>query len=409
MIVISRLLLAVVVCLPLAGQITQAEYKGRRAALRAQLDGVAVVFGANLIQRDGFRQDPNFSYLTGWTESEAVLVMTPADEYLFLPVRNVSRDILEGRRATADDAGVQARSGFDKVLSRSALISTFNQLMQDASKVYTLGSQSDDVDSLRGLMQLKSQLELQPLIARQRMRKSPAEISLLQRSADLTVAAHQATWARVQPGLFEYQVAATLSKGYMDAGCERHAYAPTVGSGENSTVPHYKANRRMAAEGDLLLIDMGGECSGYASDITRTVPASGQFTDRQREVYNAVLAAQRAAIAAVRPGVTMSFLDAVARVTMNGLAKDSNGNPISGYMVHFIGHHVGLDVQDPADYSVPLEAGMVITVEPGVYLPAEKFGVRIEDVILVTPTGARVLSSALPKDADEIERLVGKN
>jgi Xaa-Pro aminopeptidase len=386
--------------------VTLDEHRARRAELRKRLEGVAVVFGATTLQRDGFRQESSFFYLTGWNEPGAALILTPGDEWLVLPDRNPARDLIDGRRSGADDPGIQARTGFEKVLPRSGMMTLLNRLLEEGPRVYFLPNQAE-AEQIRPLTRFKEETSLLPLIAQQRMRKSAREIQLMQAAANLTLAAHQASWSRVGAGLFEYQMAATLSKGYLDAGCERHAYAPTVGSGENSTIPHYKQNRRRFDHGDLVLVDMGGECSGYAADITRTIPVSGTFTPRQRELYEAVLAAQRAAIAAVRPGITMNELDRIARAELD--ARGPGGVRLSAFMVHYIGHHIGLDVHDPADYSVPLEPGMVITIEPGIYLPGERIGIRIEDVVVVTSNGARVLSDALPKDPDELERLVGKN
>jgi Xaa-Pro aminopeptidase len=196
-------------------------------------------------------------------------------------------------------------------------------------------------------------------------------------------------------------------------GCERSAYAPIIGSGPNSILLHYAANRRKIEAGDVVVIDAGGEYQGYASDVTRTIPAGGKFTARQREIYGIVLAAQKAAIAAVKPGMKLRGDDAssLLKIAMNYInthGKDLHGQPLGQYFIHGLGHYVGLEVHDPGSFDAPLEAGMVITIEPGIYIPEENLGVRIEDTVLVTPSGGEVLSSALPKEAEEIERLIGK-
>jgi Xaa-Pro aminopeptidase len=245
------------------------------------------------------------------------------------------------------------------------------------------------------------------------MTKSPEEIALIQRATDITLEGHRAAWQRAAPGLYEYQVAATMSEVYADAGCERSAYAPIVGSGPNSVYLHYSRNSRHMDSGEVLLMDVAAECAGYASDITRTIPVGGKFTPRQREIYEIVLGAQKAAIAAVKPGMTLSkttpnTLYKVAFDYINSHGKDLHGERLGKYFTHGIGHHVGLDVHDASDPSAPLEAGMVITVEPGIYIPEENLGVRIEDVVLVTPHGAKVLSASLPREPDEIEKLVGR-
>jgi Xaa-Pro aminopeptidase len=208
----------------------------------------------------------------------------------------------------------------------------------------------------------------------------------------------------------EYQVAAVMSYVYSGNGCERHAYTPIVGSGINAATLHYSKNRRTLDRGDLILMDVGPECSMYATDITRTVPVEGKFTARQREIYEIVLGAQKAAIAAIKPGMmlgnrtTKSGLHKIAADYIDSRGKDKNGKSLGQYFTHSLGHHVGLDVHDPAEMAMPLAAGMIITIEPGIYIPDENIGVRIEDMVLVTENGAKVLSSALPREADEIER-----
>jgi len=196
---------------------------------------------------------------------------------------------------------------------------------------------------------------------------------------------------------------------YLMDGCRRSAYAPIVGSGPNSTILHYSRNSRRMDEGEVVVMDVAAECNNYASDITRTVPANGKFSARQREIYDIVLGAQRAAIAAVKPGMTIpkkspNSLYQIAYDYINTHGKDLHGEPLGKYFTHGLSHHVGLDVHDESDTKEPLKAGMVITIEPGIYIPEENIGVRIEDVVLVTETGAKVLSAALPVDPDEIER-----
>jgi len=174
---------------------------------------------------------------------------------------------------------------------------------------------------------------------------------------------------------------------------------------------HYMTNRRRVDSGEVVLMDVGAECSGYATDVTRTVPANGKFSKRQREIYDIVLGAQRAAIAAIKPGVRMrgdpNGLYEIAMQYINTHGKDLHGDPLGKYFTHGLGHHVGLDVHDPQE-DIPLRPGMVITIEPGIYIPEENLGVRIEDTLLVTGDGSKNLSGALPHEASEIEKLVGK-
>jgi len=229
----------------------------------------------------------------------------------------------------------------------------------------------------------------------------------------VTVEMHGAAWRRAAPGVAEYQVAASMAGLMMDQGCERFAYPPIVGSGPNALALHYSRNRRRMDGGELLLIDAAAQCSGYAADVTRTLPVGGRFSKRQREIYEIVLGAQKAAIAVVKPGMTLAksspnSLYQIALAYLNEHGKDSHGQPLGKYFIHGLGHHVGLEVHDTFDPSIPLAAGMVITIEPGLYIPEENIGVRIEDVVLVTESGARVLSEALPREPKEIEKAAGR-
>ena len=238
---------------------------------------------------------------------------------------------------------------------------------------------------------------------------------MIQRSTDATLAAHRAAWKRIKAGVSEYQVAATMSETYFDQGCERHAYAPIVGSGPNAAVLHYSQNRSRMDAGELVLMDVAAECSMYASDITRTVPVNGKFTPRQRELYEVVLGAQKAAIAAIKPGVMLGssknkvglqkIADGLHRFARQGSERRNRWDDIS-----FMASDTTSDsmCMTPTDPALPLEAGMVITIEPGIYLPEEGIGIRIEDVVLVTENGAKVLSSSLPREVNEIEKAMAR-
>jgi Xaa-Pro aminopeptidase len=178
-------------------------------------------------------------------------------------------------------------------------------------------------------------------------------------------------------------------------------------------VLHYSRNRRRMDSGELLLMDVAAECAGYTSDITRTIPVGGKFSKRQKEIYDIVLGAQKAAIAAVKPGMTIGKTtpNSIYKIALDYISthgKDLHGDPLGKYFTHGIGHHVGLEVHDASDTYAALEAGMVITVEPGIYIPEEELGVRIEDVVLVTETGAKVLSARLPRETEEIEKAIAK-
>jgi Xaa-Pro aminopeptidase len=245
------------------------------------------------------------------------------------------------------------------------------------------------------------------------MKKSQEEIALIEHATNVSIEAHRAAWKRAAPGLYEYQVAAAMTVVFGENGCERPAYAPIVGSGPNSVFLHYSRNKRRMDNGEVLLMDVAAECSGYVSDITRTIPVSGKFSKRQRELYNIVLGAQKVSIAAIKPGVTLlkntpNSVYTIAYDYINSHGKDLHGEPLGKYFTHGLGHHVGLEVHDESDRYAPLEAGMVVTVEPGIYIPEENLGVRIEDIVLVTETGAKVLSAALPREPGEIEKAIAR-
>jgi Xaa-Pro aminopeptidase len=214
--------------------------------------------------------------------------------------------------------------------------------------------------------------------------------------------------------VFEYQVAATLTSAWMERGCERAAYSPIVGSGPNGAVLHYFRNNRRMDAGEVVVIDAAAECGMYAADLTRTLPVNGRFTARQRELYELVLGAQKAVIQAVKPGMTLGktspdSLYKIAIDYLNTHGSPVNGKPLGEFMTHGVGHHIGLEVHDLEAQDAKLAEGMVITVEPGVYIPDEGIGIRIEDVVAVTAQGSRVLSGGLVKEAAEIERAMARN
>jgi len=409
------------------------QYHARRIELRKSLDdGVTVLFGRGEQDEDlrtGFFQESNFYYLTGWQEPGAILLLAPLPddshapgyaarakmprEILFLPERNPDREKWTGRKIGPEDENVREVTGFETVMPAERFESELHEVLQAYARIYTLTDQPAAA-RLKQLEPLREISNSASAIAKLRMTKSPEEIALIQRATDVTLEGHRAAWQHAAPGLYEYQVAATMNEIFMDSGCQRNAYAPIVGSGPDSVYLHYSRNSRRMDAGEVLLMDVAAECDGYASDITRTIPVSGKFTPRQKEIYEIVLGAQKAAIAAVKPGMMLSktapnnSLYKIAYDYINSHGKDLHGERLGKYFTHGLGHHVGLDVHDASDPSAPLEEGMVITIEPGIYIPEENLGVRIEDVVLVTEHGAKVLSAALPRDPGEIEKLLEK-
>src|SRR5213079_2928519 len=225
------------------------------------------------------------------------------------------------------------------------------------------------------------------------------EIALIQRAVRISEEGFRAAVLEIRPGGFEGRVEAEAERVWKSRGARRPAYPSIVGSGPNSTILHYPKSERVMQDGELILMDMSAEFARYASDITRTFPVNGKFTPQQRMVYEIVLKAQKAAFDKVKPGVYMEDLDATARKVIEDAGYGD-------YFIHGLGHFVGLDVHDAGAYQEPLAPGMVITLEPGIYLPDEKFGVRIEDDVLVTKDGAKFLSDGLPREAADIERWI---
>jgi Xaa-Pro aminopeptidase len=380
-----------------------------------------------------FRQDDDFYYLSGWTEPGAALLIAPAleardnnpgrpyTEILFLPPRNARIERFTGPKLGADDLQARKVTGFDRVHEMSHLPQELSKLIEGGQPiVYAAlpepGETSPISQSLEFLKRTAAFLTFQdvkPSIAGLRVHKDAGEISLLQKAVDISVLAHTATMKAVKPNVPEYQISALLQYEWEKRGCERAAYPSIVGSGHNSTVLHYSENTSTMKPGDMVVIDAAAECSMYAADITRTLPVSGHFTSRQREIYDIVLGAQQAAIDAFQSGKSLLYGDSEASLTrvakdfIRAHGKDLHGQPLDQYFTHGIGHYIGLDVHDAGDYKVALSPGMTFTIEPGIYIPEENLGVRIEDDFLVGEDGKLIkLSAGLPSKADDVEKIM---
>lgn len=415
----ARLLTAFTVLGPIfaaAPNIPLTEYGARREALRKVVgDSVVVLFGNTENSagdaRDGFFQEPNFYYLTGWNQPGAMLVLTPTRDMLLIPRRDPVQERWTGPKAAPGDADLARITGFANVMPTESFESKLTDWLSEGKTLSTLTASTE---KLRRLAPLREVRPVDTLIARMRMLKTPSEMAMIQFTTDVDIEAHRAAWKAIRAGKQEYEVAAVMTNVYFSHGCERHAYSPIVGSGPNAAVLHYFRNKRQMDNGELVLMDVGPECNAYATDITRTVPVTGKFTARQRELYDVVLGAWKAALAAVKPGVMLGHsrnpvgLHKIAYDYINTHGKDLKGEPLGKYFIHGLGHHVGLEVHDANDPSLPLAAGMVITLEPGIYIPDEGIGIRIEDMVLVTEKGARVLSDALPREAVDIEKAMAQ-
>jgi Xaa-Pro aminopeptidase len=417
-----------------------ADYRARRVHLAEKLNGgIAVLFAAEEPQLDfmPYRQDPDFYYLTGWNEPGAALLIEsattaegsrPARDYreiLFLPARNMRMERYTGEKLGADTPGASAKAGVDEVKSMNELPALLNDLATHTPPAPPLWSEPDASQAKAlaawtattlGRDQPLNFANVRDLTNQLRAIKDPGEIALLHKASDASVQAQLAMMRSVHPGATEGTVAGIIIEKLMENGCERASYAPIVGSGKNSTVLHYSSNSETMQSGDIVVVDAAGEFSMYASDITRAVPVNGHFTARQREIYDIVKGSQQAAMDAFVAGTSRindpmhrhpDSLDTIAWNYMNAHGKDLHGEPLGKYFIHGIGHSVGIDVHDPWDYSKPIQAGMVFTIEPGIYIPEEKIGVRIEDVFYANPNGKlECLTCALPKDADEVEKIM---
>src|SRR6185437_9495154 len=416
------------------------DYHARREKLAAKLNGgVALVFappeaeGPNDLY--GYRPDDNFYYLTGWPEPGAAVLIAaergatsnnparPYTEILFLPKQNFSQEQWTGPKLGPDDPKAAQLTGFERVESLDNLRDELVKLVPGRSTVYTdVPAPEEDSNSKDPLQWLQtanafavgtSYADIRPLLGSLRTVKDAGEVELIRKATDASVAAQLAAINAIKPGMTEREISALLQYEWGKRGCERPSYAPIVGSGLNSTVLHYSDDSGKIQSGDLVLMDAAGEYSLYASDITRTVPANGKFTPRQREIYEVVLGAQKAAIAAFQSGKSHlrrgqpGSLHDVAFNYINTHGKDLHGQPLGKYFIHGLSHYVGLNVHDPGDYNIPLAPGMVFTIEPGIYIPEEKIGVRIEDMFYVDKNGKLIrLTEALPQTPDEIERLM---
>ncbi len=398
-------------------------------------DGLIILFGEAMDQPAAhFRQDNDFFYFTGIEDKNAILVLNgkTKESFLFLPHQTAREEIMEGPNWLKMEKNAE-RLGLTRVME----LSEFEEYLArntrgPKSKFYVRLSPRDQVDMSRGEMRIfmarKNRIhyndlisldehrvqklkerfpevelhDVTPLIDEMRLIKTEEEIAILRRNGKLTAEAIKEAMLTSRPGMYEYEIEAVAIFHILKGGARGPAYAPIVGSGPNTCILHYNKNSRRLEEGDLILMDFGADLDQLCIDITRTWPVSGKFTPEQREVYEIVLTVQKACIEAYRPGVTA---DDVRRHVEEELKKkkiDARG------LRGGIGHYVGLSTHDVGPTGIPLRPGMVFAIEPALYYPEKNIGIRIEDTVLITANGCEVLTKDVPKEIDEIERLLAQ-
>jgi Xaa-Pro aminopeptidase len=401
----------------------------RRAALLARLEpGIALLRSADHRslhehpQDSDFRQDNNFYYLTGLETPGSWLVMFkpergPGKLLLYLPERDPAKEVWMGPQLgpgseVTELTGIEAvhpASEFEaEIVRRLAQPEAFREYPQ---LYLPLG---EGAESTREIVELAVQArrsisDLGTPLAELRLVKDSVELARLRRAIAITVEAHRQAMKAVRPGMYEYELEAVVEYVFRSHGAERVGFPSIVGSGPNSVILHYDRSRRRMEESDLVVIDIGAEYGYYTADLTRTLPVSGKYSPRQRAIYELVLATQAVVIDSVRPGTTFWELERIARGHMRVHSKGlCGGGGCDRYFLHGLGHWLGMDVHDVGSYATPFVPGMVVTIEPGIYLADESLGVRIEDDLLVTEEGHEVLSADLPRSVAEIEALMGQ-
>ncbi len=409
-----------------AGPVPVELLAARRQALMDRIGtGVALVCSArprslavDHPQDSDYREENDFFYLTG---------LESPDSWLMLLARSNGRDSVilflpEAEAVVAQWTGVAPAVAAARRATGISDVRTTREIDRDIGEV-VLGSRSP----VRGGALLldrrtregppswlrRGAVTIRPLegeTAALRQIKDEDEIRRLRRAVAITGASLQEAMRAAEPGRYEYELEALIEYGFRRRGAERVGFPSIVGSGANGTILHYDENRRRTQDGDLVVIDVGAEYGYYSADITRTIPVSGRFSPRQRDLYQLVLGAQQAALDSVRPGIDLSTLDRIARAYLREHSRALCGDSgCERYFIHGLSHWLGMGVHDVGSYGRRLEPGMVLTVEPGLYLPEEGIGIRIEDDVLVTAAGAEVLSAGVPRSVAEVERAMAES
>ncbi len=395
-------------------------FKERREKLMESFDGgVAVLYGAtapsDAVVEAPFIQESSFYYLTGVSEPGAALILAPAEraykDILFLQPRNPDEENWNGRREPLGEA-LEEALGFDKVYRIDRLPSELSAMLQRSRKAIFLGpvvGATSEIPPALGMLQSAqsrvpgTRLEnMADLIPEMRRIKDEQEIENIRKAVNITGNGILAAMQAIRPGLLEFQLQSVVEHAYEMEGAQFLGFSTILAWGPNTTVLHYAQNNQPIQDTGLVLIDTGAAWAHYSADVTRTIPVNGTFSERERELYELVLKASDAAIQNVQVGAI--YYDDVHLTAKKILDEAGYGR----YFIHGTGHFLGLDVHDAGNYDLPLEPGVVVTVEPGIYIPEEGIGIRIEDDVLVTRDGPVLLSRHIPRTVEAIESAMSK-
>ena len=382
-----------------------------------------------------YRQSSDLFYLSGIDQEESILLIFPDApdekhrEILFVRETNETIAVWEGAKLTKEEA--KEVSGIENVQWLSEFPNLFRILMIQAEHVYLNSNEHPRADvtvesrevrfvkHCQSLFPLHDYIRLAPLLSAQRQIKHDIELELIRTACETTEKGFRRLLSFVKPGVTEYEIEAELAHEFTRNRSNRFAYEPIIASGKNACVLHYLENNQVCHDGDCILLDIAAEYANYNSDLTRTIPVNGRYTERQRQVYDAVLRVFREAASMLKPGtIIKEYQDAVGKVTEAELiqlglldakevAEQDEDEPLfKKYFMHGTSHHIGLDVHDVGDVWRPVEPGMVFTIEPGIYIPDENLGVRLENDFLITEDGNIDLMASIPIEADDIEGLM---
>lgn len=409
-----------------AGPVPPEILQARRAAFLGKLQGATAILSSarqrdlerEYFQDSDYREDNDFFYLVGLEAPDAFLVLNgsvPGEVILYLPPRVTSSEQWTGPRLGPGEEASEL-TGIHDVRSTEQFPTDLESWLadrdesSDPERPLYLSLGDGQPPGLLDALFAGSRLEARdpgPILAELRLVKDQEELRRLRRAVAITAEGQREVGRMAEPGLVESDLEAALEYAFSVQGAERVGFPSIVGSGPNSVILHYDKNRRTLSEGDLVVVDVGAEFGYYTGDLTRTFPADGRFSPRQRALYDLVLGAWEAALEAVRPGSTIREMNQAAQAYLTDQPGDlCGGASCAPFLIHGVAHWLGMDVHDVGSTRTPFVPGMVVTLEPGLYLADENLGIRIEDDILVTPTGHEVLSAGLPRKAEEVEALM---